>query len=119
MQSLDILQQSIIEAIKDKKGHKITCIDLSDILSASASEFIICQGRTSTQVSAIADNIIDEVNKKLHIKPYNTDGFRNSEWIIIDYGSIFVHVFQPEFREFYNLEELWSDGNITEIADED
>lgn len=119
MQSSEQLQQIIIDAIKDKKGQKIACIDLSEILSASASEFIICQGRTSTQVSAIADNIIDKVNKSLHIKPYNTDGFRNSEWIIIDYGSIFVHIFQPEFREYYNLEELWSDGIITEIVDEE
>ncbi len=115
MNSINKLESTIIEAIKDKKGQNITLIDLNGIATASASAFIICQGRTSTQVSAIADSIIDEVSKKLHVKPYHTDGFRNAQWIIIDYGNVIVHVFQPETREFYNLEELWSDGDVTEI----
>lgn len=113
------LQSAIIEAIQDKKGRKITLIDLADIESSPAPALIICQGRSSAQVAAIADNICDEVNKKLHIKPYATDGYRNSQWIIVDFGSVMVHVFQPETREFYRLEELWSDGNTTEIPDKD
>ena len=119
MQSQEILQTTVIEAIADKKGERIMVIDLSRIESSSAPAFIICQGRSSSQVSAIADNIIDEVNRKLHIKPYHADGFRNSQWIVIDYGSVMVHVFQPEVREFYNLEQLWSDGEFTEIPDLD
>lgn len=119
MNSIDKLESTIIEAIKDKKGQKITLIDLSAIGTASASSFIICQGRTSTQVSAIADSIIDEVSKNSHVKPYHTDGFRNVQWIIIDYGSVIVHIFQPETREFYNLEELWSDGTITEFPEDE
>lgn len=117
MYSTEILQSIVIEAISNKKGQKITSIDLNNISSASASAFVICQGRTNTQVSSIADNIIDEVKKKLDINPYHTDGFRNSQWVIIDYGDLIVHVFQPQIREFYNLEELWSDGIITEIPD--
>lgn len=117
MQSLSDLQSAIIEAILDKKGQKITLIDLETIETSPAPMLIICQARSTAQVSAIADNIIDEVAKHLHIKPYAADGFRNSQWIVIDYGSIMVHVFQPEFREFYRLEELWSDGEVTEIPD--
>ncbi|MDE5774584.1 MAG: ribosome silencing factor [Muribaculaceae bacterium] len=117
MCSTDKLQSIVIEAIEDKKGQKITVIDLTEISSASASAFVICQGRTNTQVSSIADNIIDEVNRRLDLKPYHTDGFRNSQWVIIDYGDLVVHVFQPETREFYNLEELWSDGVTTDIPD--
>lgn len=119
MQSQENLQPTIINAISEKKGQKITVIDLSKIESSSAPAFIICQGRSTSQVSAIADNIIDEVNAKLQIKPYHSDGFRNSQWIVIDYGSVMVHVFQPEVREFYNLEELWSDGEVTEIPGTD
>lgn len=119
MQSQDNLQSTIIDAIADKKGQKIVVIDLSQIESASAPAFIICQGRSNSQVSAIADNIMDCVSKQLHIKPYNTDGFRNSQWIIIDYGSVMVHIFQPEVREFYNLEQLWCDGDFTEISVEE
>lgn len=113
------LISDIIEAIRDKKGQKITIIDLNGIESAPSSEMIICQARSSAQVSAVADNIIDEISKKLHIKPYATDGFRNSQWIIVDYGNVMVHVFQPEVREFYRLEELWSDGEIMDLPDID
>ncbi len=119
MLNVSELQSAIIEAIQDKKGNKITLIDLENIESSPAPAMIICQARSSAQVSAIADNVIDEVTKKLRIKPYASDGFRNAQWIIVDYGSVMVHVFQPEVREFYRIEELWSDGETTEIPDLD
>lgn len=113
------LGETIIEAIRDRKGHKITDIDLSDIQTAPASAFIVCQGNSTSQVSAIADNIREEVQSKLHIKPYNYDGYRNSQWIVIDYGEILVHVFLPEIRQFYNIEDLWSDAKVSELPDLD
>lgn len=109
----------IVESIQEKKGQKITTIDLSDIEGASATDFIICQGRSTSQVSAIADAIREDVIKKTGKKPYNYDGYRNSQWIVIDYGDIMIHVFLPETREYYNLEDLWSDGKVTEIPDLD
>lgn len=117
MQAISSLTSSIIDAIAERKGQKITYVDLSHIEGSSASAFIICQGRSNTHVNGIADNIIDRVNHNLDIKPYHTDGFRNSQWIVVDYGSVVVHVFQPEVREFYNLEELWSDGKFTEFPE--
>lgn len=119
MHNTDELKSTIIEAIYDKKGQKLTIVDLSDIESAPTHDMIICQARSSSHVSAVADNIIDEVSEKLHIKPYATDGFRNAQWIIVDYGNIMVHIFQPEVREFYRLEQLWSDGVITNLPDID
>lgn len=109
----------IVDAIQDKKGQRTTIVDLSQIETAPAGAFIVCQGRTSSQVSAIADNIREELHKRLGIKPYNYDGYRNSQWIVIDYGSVMVHVFQPEIRDFYSIEDLWSDAQITEIPDID
>lgn len=109
----------IVDAIQDKKGTKITCIDLTDIPSSPAPEFVICNGKTPTQTSAIADNIIEKLREKCGMKPVTTEGFRNAQWIIIDYGSLMVHVFTPEMREFYNLDDLWSDGKITEVPDLD
>lgn len=109
----------IVEAIQDKKGKGITIMDLSDIESAPAHEFIVCEGRTPQQVAAIADNVREELLEKARIKPYNYDGYRNANWIVIDYGSVFVHVFVPEYRQLYNLEELWSDAAIAEIPDLD
>lgn len=119
MQSPLDLHSAIIEAIYDKKGVGVTVIDLSKIESSPSPELIICQARSSAQVAAVADNIIDYVSKNIHLKPYATDGFRNAQWIVIDYGSIMVHVFQPETREFYRLEELWSDGKTTNLHDPD
>ena len=119
MHNTDKLSAQIIEAIQNKKGQKISLINLEDIESAPASEFIVCQGNSTSQVSAIADSIREDLQKNYGIKPYNYDGYRNSQWIVIDYGNIFVHVFLPEFREFYNLEDLWSDASITVIPDLD
>ena len=108
-----------VEAIQDKKGNKISVLDLEHLESAPAFKFIICQGRSTSQVSAIADGIRDDLREKAGIKPYNYDGYRNSQWIVLDYGNLMIHFFLPEFREFYNLEDLWSDAKITEIPDLD
>lgn len=107
----------IIEGIRDRKGHAITLIDTSAIESCAASKFIICQGNSVTQVASIADSVRDYLLEHAGIKPYNYDGYRNSEWIVIDYGDVFVNVFLPEARRRYNLEELWSDGVVTELPD--
>lgn len=114
-----VLTDNIIEAITDKKGKKISILDFDGIESSPSSNFIICQGNSTSQVSAIADNIREEIKKNLDIKPYGYDGYKNSQWIIIDYGETIVHVFLPLYREYYNLEELWSDARITEIPDID
>ena len=109
----------IINAIQDRKGTRVTDIDLTELDTAPAHEFIVCTGRSTSQVSAIADNIRETVQKELGIKPFNYDGYRNSQWIVIDYGNVMVHVFLPETREFYGIEDLWSDARIEEIPDLD
>ena len=113
------LSQFIVDSIQDKKGHNITVVDLSHIEGAAASKFIICEGSSSMQVSSIADNVREQLNENNHVKPYNYDGYANAEWIVIDYGDIFVHVFRPEIRQRYNLEDLWSDAIGTHIPDLD
>lgn len=113
------LSKAIIEAIQDRKGQHIVDIDMTAIESSPTHEFIICQGKSTSQVNAIADNIREEVRLQTGIKPYNLDGYRNSQWIVIDYGDVMVHVFLPDVREYYNIEDLWSDGKITEIPDLD
>lgn len=114
------LIQSIIEGIQEKKGKSITHVDLHDLdVVASAQDFIICTGTSTSQVAAIADSVIEYVHKNADTKPFNYDGYQNAQWIVIDYGTIYVHVFLQEWREFYNLEELWNDAKITEIPDLD
>lgn len=113
------LEDIIVDAILDRKGQKIKVLDLKELESSPARSFIICQGKSTSQVSSIADHIREQVREKLGIKSFNFDGYRNSQWIIIDYGDIMVHVFLPEFREYYNIEDLWSDSKIVEIPDLD
>jgi len=117
--SITELRQRIIDAIQDKKGRAIAVVDLSGIESAPTQEFIICEGRTPQQVAAIADSVRDELLEQVRVKPYNYDGYRNAQWIVIDYGSTMVHVFVPEARTLYNLEELWNDAVISEVPDLD
>ncbi|MCM1504378.1 MAG: ribosome silencing factor [Muribaculum sp.] len=109
----------IIEGIRERKGKQITIVDLQEIEGAAASGFIICQGSSTMQVSAIADSVREYVQEHSGIKPYNYDGYQNSQWIVIDYGDWFVHIFIPETRQYYNLEELWSDADIRELPDLD
>lgn len=113
------IRDLIIDAAQDRKAKALTILDLSDIEGAAAGEFIICEGNSPTQVASIADNIRESLLEKAGIKPYNYDGYRNAEWIVIDYGDILVHVFRKDIRSHYNLEELWSDSKITQIPDLD
>lgn len=119
MTKTNYFRNTIIDAIQDKKGTSICTIDLESIPSAPASNFIICQGKTPSQTAAIADNVILKARETEHRKPSTVEGMRNGQWIIIDYGDIMVHVFTPDYREFYNLEDLWIDGEIEKIPDFD
>lgn len=109
----------IIEGIQEKKGKGIVILDLSAIETAAAHKFIVCEGSSTMQVTSIADSIRDYVLEHGGVKPYNYDGYRNAEWIVIDYGDILVHVFYKEVRDHYNLEELWCDAVITKVPDLD
>lgn len=113
------LKQLIIEGIQERKGKRISVVDMSAIESAPTELFIIAQGSSSMQVAAIADSVREYVQEKSGVKPYNYDGYANAEWIVIDYGEIMVHIFLPPVRDKYNLEDLWSDARITEVPDLD
>lgn len=113
-------RELIIDAIRDRKGRSITLVDLEKIPGASARSFIIAEGTSTTQVSAIADHLRERLLEDGGIKPFNSDGNReNSEWIVLDYGDTWVHIFLPEARMRYNLEELWNDAEITDYPDLD
>lgn len=113
------LTELIIQGIQERKGRKIVHIDLAQIETSPAPDFFICEGTSQTHVGAVADAVRDYLIEHGNIKPYNYDGYQNAQWIVLDYGSALVHIFAPLERERYNLEELWSDGKITEIPDLD
>ncbi len=113
------LIQQVTEGIQDKKGKNIVIADLTQIEDTICNYFIICQGNTPNQVSAIVDSIKEFTRKGVGAKPYAVDGLRNAQWVALDYADVLVHVFQPEQRRFYDLEHLWADARLTTIPDLD
>lgn len=109
------LIDKIIEAIQDTKGEDVKIFDLSGIENAVAETFIICSGNSNTQVSAIAGNIEKKVRNELKERPWHVEGTDNAMWVLVDYVSVVVHVFQHQIREYYDIEELWGDAKITTI----
>ncbi|MDE7160522.1 MAG: ribosome silencing factor [Muribaculaceae bacterium] len=113
------LTHLVIDAVQDRKGRDITIIDLSGMEGASTGKFIICTGNSTAQVGAIADNIRERLASDARRKPYHYDGYRNCQWIVLDYGEAMIHVFLPDTRKFYDLESLWGDAPSTEIPNLD
>ncbi|MDA8850957.1 ribosome silencing factor [Flavobacteriaceae bacterium] len=112
----DELISKIISGVEDVKGIDISLLDLRDIENTVCSYFIVCSGSSNTHVNAIVSSVQKTVSKELREKPFHTEGLENSEWVLIDYVNIVVHVFQKPIREYYNIEELWGDAKTTQIA---
>ncbi len=111
----DELITLIIAGIEDIKGQNISILDLRSIENSVCDYFVICDGNSNTQVNAIVNSIQKKVSKSAHEKPYQIEGEDNAEWVLMDYISIVVHVFQKHKREYYTIENLWGDAKITEI----
>ena len=111
----DILLETIIEGIQEVKGKDITILDLKNIETAVCKYFVICSGTSNTHVSSVSENVRKFVSKEIQQKPWNTEGQSTSEWILLDYSDIVVHVFQEQTRAFYTLEDLWGDAEIRNI----
>lgn len=110
-EAFELLSSSIIEAIFEKKGEEVVSLNLEHIDEAVADQFIICQANNPVLLNAIANNIIDYVREEAGVKPYHVE--RGPQWTLIDYVDIVVHLFQEEYRQFYNIESLWADAIIT------
>ncbi len=109
------LVTSIVSSIQEKKGDNIVTLDLTELDSKVCDYFVICNADSNTQVRAIADFIEENVREELGEKIWKKEGHDNSQWILLDYTNVVVHIFQTEYRDFYKLEKLWGDAKITKI----
>src|SRR6185436_13196345 len=109
------LSRLIVKGMQEKKATDIVVMDLRKVKNAVADFFVICSGNSDKQLDAIADSIDEEVNKGLKEDPWHMEGKNNKEWVLLDYINVVAHVFRKEQREFYALERLWGDADITEI----
>jgi ribosome-associated protein len=106
------LVESVVKGIFEKNGLNVTKIDLRKLETRISDFFIICHANSKTQVDAISYSVEDVVRKEIGEKPIHVEGLENCFWVLMDYGDVVVHVFQQEYRNFYNLESLWADARI-------
>lgn len=110
----ETLIETIIDSIQDVKGKRITKIDLREVDDAPVEYFVICEGESTSQVKGISERVYLRAKDELGVRPAHNEGKSYARWILLDYFDVVVHVFYPETREFYDLEDLWSDGIMTE-----
>jgi ribosome-associated protein len=104
------ITRSIVTALEDKKGENILLMDISEI-SSFADFFILCNGTSDRMLISLADGLMDMVKKEFHLHP-RLEGKAAGGWMVLDIGDIVIHLFSPEQREYYNLEELWEKGKV-------
>ncbi|MBS1851256.1 MAG: ribosome silencing factor [Acidobacteria bacterium] len=113
------LKRQVAEAIaacQDKKAEQITTLELEKGSGAFTDYFVVCSGSNPRQVQAIADEV-EERLKKAGLRPTHVEGYRQAEWVLLDYVDFVVHVFSEKAREFYDLERLWKSAKKIEAAD--
>lgn len=109
------LARACAAAAADKKAENIVVLDMQGI-SSFTDYFVICSGSSEPQLKAIATSIREQCREELGRKPASEDGYPISQWIVLDYGDVIVHLFHSEKREYYGLENLWSDARRLEPA---
>jgi ribosome-associated protein len=100
------LAHRIVDVASDKKASDIVLLRTAEI-TTMADYFVIASGRSERQVQALSQAIVDELRDE-GIKPIGVEGLSSARWVLLDYGSVIVHLFAPEEREYYGLERLWS-----------
>jgi ribosome-associated protein len=103
-------------AASSKKAERIVILDVSQQLVIT-DHFVICDGRTQRQVRTIAEEVESRLQKECDVKPFRREGMREGRWVLLDYVDFVVHVFQPEERDYYDLERLWADAPVVPFED--
>lgn len=109
------LLEIINQAILNKKGEHLININFGKIDDSVCTYFVICHANSDVHVNSIAEEVIKDVKEKHNETAYSKEGLKTSNWILIDYLDIVVHIFQEEYRNFYNLEDLWADAEIKKV----
>lgn len=114
IQMLDVFDKVkvAVAAAEDKKASEVTVLKLIEV-TTFADYFVICSGNSARQVQAIADEI-EESLRNQKVRPLHIEGYKNAEWVLMDYGPLIVHVFTEQARRFYDLERLWRDAEKME-----
>lgn len=104
------LVKSVVFGMQEVKGEQIAVLDMRDIPHAVSDFFVICHGKSNTQVEAIGRSVEHSTREQLDDKPSHREGYGQANWVLLDYTNVIVHVFYKDARNFYGLEELWADA---------
>ena len=111
------LCDAIVKGMQEKKAVDILVMDLRKVKNAVADFFVICSGGSDKQLDAIAESIDEEVYKSVKENPWHVEGKSNKEWMLLDYFDVVAHIFRKDRRDFFALEKLWGDAEMTEIQE--
>jgi len=117
-EQIEQLAATVVQGMREKKARDIVTLDLRHIPNTVCDFFVICSGDSNTHVEGISGSVQEMTRKQLNDRPWHVEGMGNSEWVLLDYVNVVVHVFQREPRDYYSIERLWADAIITE-HDED
>ncbi|MBR4136413.1 MAG: ribosome silencing factor [Bacteroidales bacterium] len=106
------LEELIIQALIEKQGVDIRCMNLKKVNHAYFDYFIVCTGNSKPHVETLCDFVQETTQRVAGVKPVHLEGLENCEWVLLDYFNILVHIFQPEARDYYKIEALWSDAEV-------
>jgi ribosome-associated protein len=106
---LDERLRLALHAADEKKAHDLVVLDLREVASFT-DYFVIASGTNVRQVQAVADEVQEQLRKRLRVKPARVEGYNSAEWVLLDYGDFIFHVFEEKSRRFYDLERLWRDA---------
>ncbi|MEW6178618.1 MAG: ribosome silencing factor [Chloroflexota bacterium] len=100
----------MVNALEDKKGENILLLDIQDIATFT-DFFIICSGSSERMIESLADAVLENAKKEFQMIG-KKEGYAQGGWVLVDLGDVIVHLFSPEQREYYRLEELWNAGKV-------
>ena len=109
------LALEVAKLLRDKRAEELLVLDIEH-LTVLASYMVVCSGRSTIQVKAMADELEEKLPEQ---QPIRREGYAEGRWIVLDYGSVLVHIFHEQEREYYHMERLWMDGtNQVEVPEE-
>jgi ribosome-associated protein len=111
------LIDTITEAMLEKKAEDVTVLDVRG-LTTLTDYFVVCHANADVQIKAIANSVMQKVKEELGENEWRKEGLETRRWVIIDYVNVVVHVFNKQQREYYGLERMWSDAEITHVSDD-
>jgi len=111
------LLDTIVFGMQEVKAHNIVILDLRKIKNSVADYFLVCEGNSTTQVRAIEQSVDKLTSEVLSLEPFHVEGTKNGTWILMDYFSVVVHIFDPKTREYYDIEDLWADAEMVNVEE--